>query len=275
MEEKIEIEKAGEKYELILSEFEIQVCKNGVKETRVNHACRQEIHFSSNIDVIIKGVKKKCKGFSVSDEVVQKCMIHLAQVEKNITARQEREIIENKTRAAKYVITGFTYINGCDRSDEHRFMYGPSEEFKKESYSFKELVRMRDYGMVDKIARLDLIKLGKELNAEYLPADGGSYLGYNFNKEQTQTLCKLAEELAQKMQAEKEQKQKQKKEELQAKQNAALQKAKETGKNVFVRVVGSYDADAEDDGESERGVVTISEYATPDGRLVESESAGY
>lgn len=61
---------------------------------------------------------------------------------------------------------------------------------------------------------------------------------------------------------------------LETKKNEALAEAKRTGKNVYVRTVGSYDGDVRHPGQ-ELGMVYIHEMATPKGTLIESEQACY
>jgi len=66
-------------------------------------------------------------------------------------------------------------------------------------------------------------------------------------------------------------KQETKEKEIRDKQEKAIQEAKATGKQVYVRGLGGYDGDVEKPGQ-ELGWVSVSEYATPEGRLVSVEN---
>lgn len=58
---------------------------------------------------------------------------------------------------------------------------------------------------------------------------------------------------------------------IQDMQEKAIQEAKKTGKQVYVRGLGGYDGDVEKPGQ-ELGWVSVSEYATPEGGLVSVEN---
>jgi|GEM_PF-3660423 len=62
---------------------------------------------------------------------------------------------------------------------------------------------------------------------------------------------------------------------MEEKNNKALAEAKTTGKNVIIRKIGMYDHDALYGGEAEMGIVTVYSMATPDGKIIKYESAGY
>lgn len=86
---------------------------------------------------------------------------------------------------------------------------------------------------------------------------------------------KRKKEEMQKAQEEKRKEIEKKKEiELQEKRSSALRQAQESGKNVMIRKLGSYDGDEEEPGK-ELGIVNVYEVATPSGEIITQENPTY
>lgn len=78
---------------------------------------------------------------------------------------------------------------------------------------------------------------------------------------------------------EKEEKVTQKKKEEEAENQKAIEKAKRTGRNVFVRQMEAYDGDSDPEARrkfgEECGIILVHEIATPEGKIITQESACY
>ncbi len=222
---------------------------------------------------IINFAGKKVKGFIVDDEVFEKVRELERMIEEEKRKREEEEERKEKERMAKIKIskirTFSTWADGYYPSTTNGMTAigenGEKDIENEEGERFMQILRF-----ADKEGLLDWGK-GK-------PQEGvGDPSYYEFDVEYLKEFEEKYEEYVkeeERKEKERKEREEKKKEELKKKQEEALKKAKETGRDVFIRDLGMYDGDEAHPGE-ELGWVSVSEWATPDGRIIEKESPSY
>lgn len=158
--------------------------------------------------------------------------------------------LAEKANAAK--IIGYKYEMGCDCADTNHIRY--SDDFFTLPYEAQKIRYASDNDLANEIEKLPLAQIGRELGAEEIESNLGSYGGYEFNAEQTAELIRRAQIGIEKKQAERKAEQ--------DKKDAIFVQAKETNQPVelfrYMDDCNRPDLDCSFD--------SIVVYAMPDGR---------
>lgn len=103
---------------------------------------------------------------------------------------------------------------------------------------------------------------------------GGESSGIPLTKEEYEKIVGEVKTTTEEKQAVIDQKNQKYRDELKKLQEGKLREARETGRNVIVRRVGGYDGDVESPG-NEFGWVIVNEVATPEGKIITTETPTY
>lgn len=260
------------------------------QETRLTARTRdgQEVRFNYE-DVIIERPDLKYKtlyakanskfwadlGLNVPQKLHgQDLLIEIAEqdeVRKLEREKFEREVEELKARKAKALeapIIGLTYKIGCDCADTLYFHYDDKERLEWDISSHRRDEHAR---LLEKVRKIIHSENGKF--KQNIDSDLGCYGGYEIGEEIIPVIEQAKAEMKKEDEAAKIKKQ-EKQAEYDIQKSEAIQEAKETGRNVYIKIVGGYDGDERYPGK-ELGWVNIVEMATPDGKIITSDSPSY